>query len=171
MDLKLAVQELARDIEDEIIRRLRSSVGINPCVGYNTLVGSRLEESIHVNAVDKQKIVFQIADYYEYVVNGWQPSGRLWGTKKEFIANIIEWAREKNVTIGNMTKNQIAYYLYNRMVINGREIEARPFIESGYYNKEKPEKILPFLDRFFERWADKVFELIMQDTDNYFNAA
>lgn len=172
MDLKSALDELAKEIKDEIIRRLHSDVGRNPRAnGKNTLIGSELERSIHVNVDGENGIVFQIADYYEYVVNEWKRSGRLKGTKAQFIRNIIEWAKNKNITIGNMSKNQIAYYLYNRMVINGREIAPRPFINSGYYNDEDPEKVLDFLKKFFEAWADKVFDLIMKDTDKYFNAA
>ena len=81
----------------------------------------------------------------------------------------MDWIARKNVRIGNMSQNQIAYYLYRRMIIEGREIAPRPFIESGYNNNEDPSKILPFLDDFFSNWADKVFELITKDLDKYFS--
>lgn len=171
MDLKSALDELAKEIKDEIIRRLHSNIGINPRTGTNTLIGSNLEKSIQVTASDDSSIVFQIADYYEYIVNGFRRTGHFPNTAHLFIENITNWVRRKGVRLGNMTQNQVVWYLYKRMIIDGREIAPRPFIESGYNNNEDPSKVLPFLDEFFDKWADKVFDLIMMDTNKYFNAA
>ena len=55
------------------------------------------------------------------------------------------------------------------MLIEGREIKARPFIESGYLNNEDPSKVLNFLDDFFDEWADEVFKKITEEVDKYFN--
>lgn len=171
MDIKSALDELAKEIKDEIIRRLHSSVGINKRTGTNTLIGSNLEKSIQVTESDDSSIVFQIADYYEYIVSGFKRTGNFPGTAHLFIRNITDWVKRKGVKLGNMSQNQIVWYLYKRMIIDGRQIAPRPFIESGYNNNEDPSKILPFLDEFFDKWADKVFELIIKDTDKYFNAA
>ena len=170
MDIQKALQELADDVKKEIITRMHSSVGVNHRVGRNTLVGSELEASINVTAVSESTIIFQIADYYEYVVNGWRKTGNFPNTAHLFIRNITDWVRRKGVRLGNMTENQIVWYLYKRMLIDGRNISPRPFIESGYNNDEDPSKILNFLDDFFNNWADKVFELITQDIDKYFNS-
>ena len=173
MDVKKALKELADEIKAEIIERIHSRVGINPRTGENTLAGSSLETSIAVKPTSENALAFEIADYYEYVVNGWRRTHRFPNTSKLFLKNIMDWIARKNVRskglFGNMSQNQIAYYLYRRMIIEGREIAPRPFIESGYNNNEDPSKILPFLDDFFSNWADKVFELITKDLDKYFS--
>lgn len=169
MKLDTALKELADDIKEEIIRRMHSSVGVNPRTGSNTLIGSDLERSVDVSQSGEYSIVFEIADHYEYVVSGWRRTGSFPNTAHLFIRNVTDWVRRKNIRLGDMTETQIVWYLYNRMLINGREIRPRPFIESGYENNEDPSKILPFLDDFFSRWADRVFELIMNDTEKYFN--
>lgn len=169
MELIKALQELANDIKEEIIRRMHSSIGVNPRTGENTLEGSRLEKSIEVYPEFEDTIIFEIADYYEYVVSGWRRTHRLEGTVDQFIRNITDWVRRKHVRMGNLTETQIVWYLYKRMLIEEREIKPRPFIESGFYNNEDPSKILPFLDDFFDKWANKVFEEIISDIDKYFN--
>ena len=168
MELQQALQELAKQVKEEIIKRLHSRVGINPRTGSNTLIGSNLERSIEVKAEDENSIVFQIADYYEYIVSGWRRTGNFPGTAHLFIRNVTNWVRKNNIRLGNMTENQIVWYLYKRMLIEGREIKPRPFIESGYDNNEDPSKILPFLDDFFDKWADKVFNKITEELDKQF---
>lgn len=166
MDIREALEELAKQIKNEIILRLHSSVGVNPRTGTNTLIGSDLEKSIDVTVKDNETLEFQIADYYQYIVTGWRKTGRFPGTAHLFIKNIIEWVRKKHVRMGNMTPNEIAYYLYRRMLIEGRQIAPRPFI--NYDENGDVSKILPFLDEFFNKWADYVFEAIMTETDKYF---
>lgn len=169
MRLQDALKELADMVKEEIIRRLHSDIGINPRTGQNTLAGSNLERSISVLPEGENAIVFEIADYYEYIVSGWRKTGNFPNTAHLFIENITNWVRRKGIRLGSMTENQIVWYLYKRMLIEGRQITPRPFINSGYNNDEDPSKILDFLDEFFDKWADKVFELIMEDINNYFN--
>lgn len=169
MDIRKALQELADEVKKEILRRLHSPIGVNPRVGRNTLIGSELEASIDVTATSDTTIVFEIADYYEYVVSGWRKTGNFPNTAHLFIRNVTDWVRRKGVRLGNMTETQIVWYLYRRMLIEGRNIKPRPFIESGYNNDEDPSKILNFLDEFFDAWSDKVFQLITQDIDKHFN--
>lgn len=169
MDLHSALKELADQIKEEIIRRMHSPVGVNPRTGRNTLIGSDLERSVEVSPSGEESIVFEIADYYEYIVSGWRRTGNFPNTAHLFIRNVTDWVRRKGIRLGDMTENQIVWYLYKRMLIEGRTIAPRPFINSGYNNDEDPSKILPFLDDFFGRWADRVFELITADTDKYFN--
>ena len=168
MDLQAALQDLAKQVKEEIIRRLHSNVGVNRRTGQNTLIGSNLERSIDVRAEGDDSIVFEIADYYEYIVSGWRRTGNFPGTAHLFIRNVTNWVREKGVRLGSMSENQIVWYLYKRMLIEGREIAPRPFIESGFNNDEDPAKILPFLDDFFNKWADKVFEKITEELDKQF---
>ena len=167
MDLQKELKILAKQIENEIILRLHSPIGVNPRAGRNTLIGSELERSIKVDAVSDEMIVFQIADYYEYIVRGWKRTGRFPGTSQQFIKNITDWVRRKHIRLGNMTQNQIVFYLYKRMLIDGREIAPRPLI--NYDENDDVSKILPFLDDFFDKWSDWVFEKIMYDIDKFFN--
>ncbi len=167
MDIRDALHELADMVKDEIIARLHSPVGINRRTGQNTLVGSDLEKSIEVNVVGDNAIVFEIADHFQYVVTGWRRTGNFPNTAHLFIRNVTDWVRRKHIRLGSMTENQIVWYLYKRMLIEGRQIAARPFI--NYDPNGDPSVILPFLDDFFNKWADKVFELIMNDINKYFN--
>lgn len=167
MKLDTALKELADEIKDEIIRRMHSSVGVNPRTGTNTLIGSELERSVDVHQLGDNTIVFEIANHFEFVVKGWKRTGTHPNTAHLFIRNITDWVRRKNIRLGDMTETQIVWYLYKRMLIEGREIAPRPFI--NYDEDGDPAKILPFLDDFFSKWADRVFELIMNDLDKYFN--
>jgi len=167
MDVKKALDELAKEIKNEIILRLHSSVGINRKTGTNTLIGSELEKSIDVRVEGDNALVFQIADYYQYIVTGWRRTGRYPGTARLFIKNVTDWVRRKNIRIGNLSQNQIVWVLYKRMIIDGNEIAPRPFIE--YDPDEDVSKILPFLDEFFSKWADSVFNIITSEIDKYFN--
>ena len=159
MDIQRALQELAEDIKNEVLRRLRSPIGINPRTGTNTLVGSELEASIDAYPQGDNAIVFQIADYWVYVVTGWRRTGNYPNTAHLFIQNVTDWVRRKGIRLGNMTQNQIVWYLYKRMLIEGRQIARRPFIEYG----ESADEILPFLDEYFNEWANRLFEGLMNE--------
>lgn len=155
LDLRSALQELADQVYSEIIRRLHSDLGVNRRTGTNTLVGSNLERSIEVYPNESTNgIVFSIADYWEYVALGWRHTGRFTGTKMEFLRNLTDWVRRKNIKFENKTENQTVYLIYR--AINRRLIAPRPFIV--YDPNEDPAVILPFLDEFFDNWADKIFE-------------
>lgn len=167
MELKTALKELAEDVKKEILRRLHSSVGINYRAGRNTLVGSDLEASISVSQSDENTIVFEIADYYEYVVQGrkagWKnrppkPPGIIYG--------ITKWVRKKGIHFQGLTETQTIWTVLEALEV--RAIAARPFIQSGQLNGEDPSKILPFLDSYFDAWADDVFKLITDKIDKYF---
>lgn len=166
--LHTALQELARMVKNEIILRLHSSVGINQRVGRNTLIGSNLEKSISVKPDGENAIVFSIADYYQWVVTGWKRTGHGKGTFQEYLMNIKDWIRRKNIKWGDYTENQMMWILAKRMfsVKHPYTIAARPFI--NYDENGDIAKILPFLDEFFDKWADDVFEDIMNSVDDYF---
>lgn len=161
MKLDKALKELANSIENEILRRLRSHIGINPRTGTNTLEGSELERSIKVSTDNVDTVTLELADYYEYVVLGWRRTGRFPNTTLQFINNIMDWVRRNNVHLGDLTANDIAWVLYRKMIIEGREIAPRPFIE--YSEEGDMEVMLPFLDDFFEKWAEDLFEAILNE--------
>ena len=164
MNLNEALHILARDIYDEVIKRLHSRIGINPRTGSNTLIGSDLEKSIDVKVKDEETLEFQIADHWEYVVLGWRRTGRFPNTSHLFIKNVNDWVRRKNVRLGNMTQSQIVWYLYRRMVLEGRQIAPRPFI--NYDPNGDIYKILPFLQDMLDKWAEDVFNDIIKELEN-----
>jgi hypothetical protein len=165
MDAKSALTELANDIKREILRRMSSDVGINPRTGTNTLVNSSLYHSVDVYPRSENTIIFQIADYYEFVVRGWAHTGRYAGTRQQFLYNLLQWVRRKHISWGNLTENQIVYLVYRR--INEDLIAPRPFI--NYDPNEDVNKILPFLDEYFDKWAENIFNKITEELDKYFN--
>lgn len=166
MDLHKALKELAEMIKAEIIRRVWEE-GVNPKTGTNTLITSDLIKNMKVEAVSENKIVFIIADYYEFVVNGWKRTHDWGGGMAPFINNLVEWIRKKNVHQVGITDNQLAWAIAKKIFEGG--IAPRPFINSGYNNDEDPSKVLPFLDEYFDEWSDKVFDKITEELDKYFN--
>lgn len=165
MNIRDALTELANDIKREILRRMASDVGINKKVGKNTLVGSSLYYSVDVYPVTDNAIVFQIADYYEFVVRGWAHTGRYAGTMQQFLYNLLQWVRRKHISFGDYTENQIVYLVYRK--INEDLIAPRPFI--NYSPTDDVAEILPFLDDYFSEWADNLFDKITAELDKYFN--
>ena len=168
MDLHSALQELARMVKNEIILRLHSSIGVNPRVGRNTLIGSDLERSIDVHPISDNAIVFSIADHFEYVVKGWKRTGRGKGTFQEYLMNIKDWIRRKGIKWNGYTENQMMWILAKKMFSLNPPyiIQARPFI--NWDENGDVAKILPFLDDYFEKWADIIFEDIISELDKQF---
>ncbi|MBP5421137.1 MAG: hypothetical protein J6Y78_01715 [Paludibacteraceae bacterium] len=164
MTVKEALQELAKEIRDEIMRRVWEE-GVNPKTGTNTLIYSDLIKDMEVKPISDNTIVFQIADYYMFVVKGWRRTGNWGGGIDPFIENIIVWMRKKNVHSDKLTDNELAWRIVKNIFKGG--IMARPFI--NYDPNGDPSVVLAFLDEFFSRWADKVFQLIMEEVDRYFN--
>jgi len=165
MDVKAALTELANDIKREILRRMSSDVGINPRTGTNTLINSSLYHSVDVYPRSEKTIIFQIADYYEFVVRGWAHTGRYAGTKQQFLYNLLLWVRRKHIRFGDLSENQIVYLVYRK--INEELIAPRPFI--NYSPSDDVAEILPFLDDYFDAWADRIFDKITEELDKYFN--
>lgn len=157
-----ALDELAKDIYREIVRRLHSDIGVNPRTGTNTLIGSELEKSIEVYTNETSDgLAFSIAEHWEYVVLGWHHTGRFTGTKMQFLDNLLKWIRRKNIHFEGRTENQTVYLIYRS--INERLIAPRPFI--NYDPNGDPSIILPFLDEYFSNWADELFNEIVQQLD------
>lgn len=164
MDIKTALQQLASMIKTEIMRRVWEE-GVNPKTGTNTLVSSDLIKNMKVEAVSDDTIVFQIADYYTYVVLGWRRTHRFEGTFSQFVNAILKWMSKKNVHVAGMKDNNLAYAIALNIMEGG--IMARPFI--NYDKDEDPAKILPFLDDMVDKWLDTVFGKIIEEIDKYFN--
>ena len=191
LKIKDALAELASEVKKEILNRMSSDIGKNKN-GVNTLVNSSLYRSVDVYPRSDKTIIFQIADYFLYVVRGWERTKEGDGTFREYLLNIDQWIRRKgiqwkkkdkngNLTNINMTQNEMVYALAKAMFDEERhyKIPPRPFIAYDPNNDTMPnykvtliseiEKILPFIDDFFDKWADDIFEKIMEETDKFFN--
>lgn len=162
MDIREALQELGDKIKRAILARMESDLGFNYRAGKNTLVDSDLYHSVNVDAVSDDTLVFSILQHWEYVSIGWRHTGRFPNTAHWFIMNLLDWIRRKGIrSYDGMTQNELAWAIYKS--INKRGIEARPFII--YDPQERPDVILPFLDKFVERFMDGVFEEITKELD------
>lgn len=166
MDLKRALEELCEEVKRIVNERI-IKYGVNErAKGKNTLVGSELQKSIKVKAAGENALVFQIADYYEYIVRGWKRTRSHPGTLDLFLKNIDDWVTNKNIRIGKMTQAQIVHYLYKKMILDGREIAPRPFInydEDGYLTN-----MIPGLNDYLNKWFDELFEGIIEDLNKIF---
>ena len=163
IDAKTALKQLAQDVKKEIIARMHK-YGMNRRAGKNTLIGSDLEKSVEVNVVSDNEIVFQIADYFEYIVRGWSRTGRYPGTMRLFIDNITKWVRKNGLNFGDKSENQVVWAIVKSIWMRG--IEARPFLH--WDDSEDPAIIIPFLDDYFDNWADLVWNQIIEELDKYF---
>lgn len=164
MELRKALQELADQIKAEVRRRMEGPIGINERVGRNTLVDSDLYKELDAKAIDDNTIVFSILQHWEYVALGWKHTGRFPGTRDQFLQNLSDWIRRKGIRFKGMTHTQMVYVIYRK--INMQGIKARPFLT--YDPAEDPSVIMPFLNDFFDKWADDVFEEITKEINKRF---
>lgn len=164
IDAKTALNQLAQDIKKEIIDRMHR-YGMNRRAGRNTLINSDLEKSVEVKVVSGNEIVFQIADYFEYVVRGWKRTGNYPGTMRLFIENITKWVRKNGIRFAGKTENQVVWAIVKSIWMRG--IESRPFL--NWDDSEDPSLIIPFLDDYFDKWSDLVYNQIIEELDKYFN--
>lgn len=158
MDIKTALQELAKEIKDEIMRRVWEE-GVNPKTGTNTLIYSDLIKDMEVKPISDNTIVFQIADYYMFVVLGWRRTGNWGGGLAPFINNILKWMRKKNVHSDGVTDNELAWRIVNNIFKGG--IMPRPFI--NYDPEGDPLVVLPFLEVMVDNWMERLFEGLMNE--------
>ena len=163
IDAKTALKQLAEDVKKEILRRMEQ-YGMNPRAGRNTLVGSDLEKSVSVEPTDKDTIVFQIADYFEYVVRGWKRTGNYPGTMRLFIDNITKWVRKNGIAFEGRTENQTVWAIVKSIWMRG--LEPRQFLK--WDDSEDPAIIIPFLDDYFDKWSDLVWNQIIEELDKFF---
>lgn len=159
-----ALSQLAEDIKKEIITRMHK-YGYNTRAGRNTLIGSDLEKSVEVKVVNEKTLAFEIADYYEYIVRGWKRTGNYPGTMGRFIENLTIWVRKNGIQSVDKTENQIVWAILKSIWMRG--IDARPFL--NWDDNEDPSVIMPFLDEYFDKWADDVFKLVTKEIDKYFS--
>lgn len=165
MDIKTALMELAEAVKRILNDRI-SKYGTNPKTGQNTLEGSELQKSIQVT-VTEDGIALQIADYWEFVARGWKQTGNYPGTMRLFVRNIDDWVRKKGIRVGNLKQSQIVWVIIKNIWYKG--LRERPFMI--YEEDGDLTKMIPELDKYMDTWFEHLYDAIMADIDNYFNAA
>ena len=165
MDVKTAMMELAEAVKRILNDRI-SKYGINPKTGQNTLEGSELQKSIQVT-VTEDGIALQIADYWEFVARGWKRTGNYPGTMRLFVRNIDEWVRRKGIRVGNLKQSQIVWAIIKNIWDKG--LRERPFMI--YEEDGDLTKMIPELDKYMDTWFEHLYDAIMADINDYFNAA
>lgn len=165
MDVKTALMELAEAVKRILNDRIRT-YGINPKTGQNTLEGSELQKSIQVTATE-DGIALQIADYWEFVARGWKRTGNYPGTMRLFVRNIDEWVRRKGIRVGNLKQSQIVWAIIKNIWDKG--LRERPFMI--YEEDGDLTKMIPELDKYMDTWFEHLYDAIMADINDYFNAA
>ena len=165
MDVKTALMELAEAVKRILNDRIRA-YGINPKTGQNTLEGSELQKSIQVT-VTEDGIALQIADYWEFVARGWKRTGNYPGTMRLFVRNIDEWVRRKGIRVGNLKQSQIVWAIIKNIWDKG--LRERPFMI--YEEDGDLTKMIPELDKYMDTWFEHLYDAIMADINDYFNAA
>lgn len=164
MDIKQALQELADDIKKLIHIRIEE-YGVNTKVGTNTLVDSDLEKSISVTTNGTDEIVFQIADYFGYIVTGRRKGWPRFVDGKTFVPAIDRWVTRKGIRFAGKSHTQTVWLCVKSIVNNG--IPPRPFLGNPF-KSDDPAVILPFLDKLIDEWFEKLFTKITEEIDKHF---
>lgn len=161
-----AILELCEEVEQILTKRI-AQYGRNR-KGVNTLQGSNLEKSIEV-IPQEDGLALQIADYWVYVASGWRRTHRSNATFTEYLMNIRDWIRRKNIKWGNMTENEMMWALAKRMFSEKEpyKIPARPFMRLD--SEGDLTKMIPQIKPYMDKWFDTLFEAIIKDLEKYFN--
>ena len=155
-----ALMELADEIKDEIRKRMKA---------YG-LEGSNLYNSMDVKVMDSSTIAIELASYYINVIRGrnkvvgkWIPNRPRSNNNSQLFNALLDWVKAKNIRLAGQDENRSAWIAYRSVLEHG--IKARPFL---YGKDEDIDSLMPFLDVFFEKWADEVFEIILTNLNNWF---
>ena len=121
--------------------------GENDKIGVNTLIDSHLYEDIGMNVVDVDMVEIIVNGYYKYVERGMNPGN--WVDEKY----LIPWMEDKGIS----TENNAVWFIQNSIYEHG--ISPRPFMDDAW----------EMLDDYFDNFADEVFEILLEDIDDWFN--
>jgi hypothetical protein len=149
-DIEEQIRVIAEEAKGIIMAVLSSDKGINKKVGVNTLVDSNLFNELSYNIDDIEVITLLVNDYIQYI-----ESGRKSGTYPPPHV-IAEWCQRKGLPSDNGTVYLICRSIYE----NG--IPARPIFEGA-------DGVWEIVDRYWDDWADMVFNTLTEELDNYFN--
>ena len=158
-----AIIELCEEVEKILANRI-AKYGTNSKIGGNTLQGSNLEKSIEV-IPQEDGLSLKIADYWEFVSRGWERTHNYPNTMSAFIKNVDSWIKRKGIRFPNMTQSQMVFLITRSIINNG--LRARPFMV--YDDDGDLTKMIPELNAYLDNWFDRLFNMIMNDIDNFFN--
>lgn len=150
MEIGKIVMEFSKDLMQLVRMVMESNVGINAKTGSNTLINSQIYNTLSVKATNNGDLIFDIIlnDYLVYIENG-----RRKGAKMPPIEPIVRWAKSKGIPTDNST-----IYLIRRAIARDG-IKARPFMAH----------VMEEMDREWNGLADEIFNVIMEETDKFFN--
>lgn len=140
-----------KDIAALVRMVMDSNVGVNQKVGRNTLSDSDIYRTLSVRATNDGDLVMDIVlnDYIQYI-----ESGRRKGAKFPPVEPIVRWCKEKGIPSDNST-----IFLIRRAI-------AR----DGIAPKPIMAKVFDELDRAWDNeWSDKLFDIIMETINKFFN--
>ena len=149
--LEKIIKAIATDIMEIARMVLESNNLINDKVGKNTIApDSELYKTLQVKSRNDGDIVYDLMlnDYLVFI-----ESGRRAGAKFPPVEPIVRWARKRGIPTDNSTIFLI------RRAISRDGIKPRPFL--SYIFEEMD-------DRWDSTWADKIFDKIMEQIDNFF---
>ena len=149
--LTRVMYEFGKDIAALVRMVMDSNVGVNQKVGRNTLSDSDIYRTLSVRATNDGDLVMDIVlnDYIQYI-----ESGRRKGAKFPPVEPIVRWCKEKGIPSDNST-----IFLIRRAIARDG-ITPRPIMA----------KVFDELDRAWDNeWSDKLFDIIMETINKFFN--
>lgn len=151
MEIGKIVMEFSKDLMTIVRMVMSSNQGINQKVGRNTLVDSKLYNTLSVKATNDGDLIFDIIlnDYLRYI-----ESGRRAGAKFPPVEPIVRWCKSKGISTDNSTIFLI------RRAISRDGIRPRPIMQYVFEEID---------DEWNDSLADEIFDKIMETIDKYFN--
>lgn len=151
MEIGKIVMEFSKDLMTIVRMVMSSNQGINQKVGRNTLVDSKLYDTLSVRATNDGDLIFDIIlnDYLRYI-----ESGRRAGAKFPPVEPIVRWCKSKGISTDNSTIFLI------RRAISRDGIRPRPIMQYVFEEID---------DEWNDGLADEIFDKIMETIDKYFN--
>lgn len=149
-DMESQIRVIAEEAKGIIMAVLSSDKGINEKVGVNTLIDSNLFSELNYSVDDIEVVSLLVNDYIKYIESGRKP-----GTYPP--PNVIaEWCQRKGLPSDNGTVYLICRSIYE----NG--IKPRPIFDGdgGVWDT---------VDKYWNDWADMIFNTITEQLDEYFN--
>lgn len=149
--LTRVMYEFGKDIAALVRMVMDSNVGVNQKVGRNTISDSDIYRTLSVRATNDGDLVMDIVlnDYIQYI-----ESGRRKGAKFPPVEPIVRWCKEKGIPSDNST-----IFLIRRAIARDG-IAPRPIMA----------KVFDELDRAWDNeWSDKLFDIIMETINKFFN--
>lgn len=145
------IKVIANDIMEIARMILESNNLINEKVGKNTIApDSDLYKTLQVKSSNDGDVVFDLMlnDYLVFI-----ESGRRKGAPFPPVEAIVRWARKRGIPTDNNTIFLI------RRAISRDGIKPRPFLQYIFEEMDS---------RWDSTWADRIFDKIMEEIDNFF---